>query len=722
MKDLIVIMPVYNEEGAIGGVLDSWVAKLDSMQLDYEIHPYNDGSKDRTADILAACVAKHPGKIVAHNKPNSGHGPTILQGYRENAEKAEWLFQIDSDDEMTPDSFDQLWNKRENCDFLTGQRDGRKQAIPRKIISAVSRLCVRIFYGKSVWDVNTPYRLMRSAAFKEIFEAIPADTFAPNVILSGMAARKKFRCFEMPVPQRDRQTGEVSIKKWKLFKAAVRSFTQTIRFSFTEQMGWAWWLAFSAVMISSLLAVCSWVHHHDSSVFVYVAQIMHRGGMPYIDVFDHKGPLLYWINYLSYFMGKYGVLLPQYLMWIAVFWAVWRWLKKELSATISCFALCIGAICAVWFNEHGGNLTETYAFPLILFPLLWLYDAAMGKKQFSLWKCFATGLCTGGILMLRPNMLAMPLTIALFLLVEAIRNKEWKLLGKQAFAGVSGLIITVLPFILWLVYKGALDDCWKCYILFNMEYARLHGVFPNLKNKLVFLTCRSYPFFLAGFFTLLSALQYFSEKVPDRKKVLFWNTVFLLISLVIFFVNPRYSHYFLPMIPALFLTCAIFAEKNLTPDAVRKTAYLIPLILMIFCCWINLPRIRNNFKYGFPEPNEEMQFFASYIGNETVSLKIYMAPQFRLIGNFETKARFILFGHTGIPLFRDAINQETLYPPDPFLLINKTWYEEKRYYEEPENGIWVPVAEKGDKILLRFMPGEKPAEHAPESQKTQTAQ
>ena len=716
MKDLIVVMPVYNEEGAIGSVLDSWVAKLDSMQLDYEIHPYNDGSKDRTADILAACAAKHPGKIVAHNKPNSGHGPTILQGYRENAEKAEWLFQIDSDDEMTPDSFDQLWNKRENCDFLTGQRDGRKQALPRKIISAVSRLSVRIFYGKSVWDVNTPYRLMRTAVFKEVFEAIPADTFAPNVILSGMAARKKFRCFEMPVPQRDRRTGEVSIKKWKLFKAAVRSFSQTIRFSFTEQMGWAWWLAFSVIMISSLLAVCSWRHEYDSAVFTWVAQVMHKGGMPYVDAMDHKGPLLYWINYLSYFMGKYGVLLPQYLMWIAIFWAVWRWLKKEWSAMIACFALCICS-CCITFSNQGGNYTETYAFPLILFPLLWLYDAAMGKKQFSLWKCFATGLCTGGILMLRPNMIAMPLTIALFLFVEAIRNKEGKLLGKQVLAGFSGLIVAVLPFILWLAYKGALDDCWKSYILFNIEYTRLYRPFPNLKNKLVFLTCRSYAFFLAGFFFLLSAGQYFSEKEPGRKKMLLWNTVFLLISLVILYMKPRYGHYYLPMVPALFLTCAIFAEKNLSTEALRKSAVLIPLILMTFCCWLNLPRIRNNFKNGFPEPNEEMQLFASYIGNNTVSLKVRNQPLYYSQGQFQTNSRYFLWWHKNNPVWRDGIIQEELYPPDPFLIQENNW----RVVPTPANGKWVLVVKTKHRSLYKLVPdSELPAE-VPEQKEKQPA-
>ena len=227
-------MPVYNEEGAIAAVLKKWTDQLDTMEIPsgYEIHAYNDGSKDRTAAILAECAETYSGKVCVHNKPNSGHGPTILQGYRENAERAEWLFQIDSDDEMGPEGFEQLWCKRENYDFLIGIRMGRKQALPRMIVSFVSRLSVRVFYGRSVWDVNTPYRLMRSSAFQEIYTMIPNDTFAPNVIISGMAARRKMRCFQFPVRQKDRQTGEVSIKKWKLLKAAAKSFWQTIAFRF----------------------------------------------------------------------------------------------------------------------------------------------------------------------------------------------------------------------------------------------------------------------------------------------------------------------------------------------------------------------------------------------------------------------------------------------------------------------------------------------------------
>lgn len=235
-EKLCVVMPVYNEEAAIGGVLEKWSRALDTLGIDYVIRPYNDGSKDASLAVMREFARQHPeARVEVCDKPNGGHGNTILTGYREAAANGfDWIFQIDSDDEMGPEKFNELWSRRADFDFLVGIRDGRVQALPRKIISFVSRCCVRLFYGrKTVWDVNTPYRLMRVSAFKEIFRTIPLTTFAPNVILSGMVARRGLAFFETRVPQHDRTTGEVSIKKWKLMKAAMKSFWQTVLFSFT---------------------------------------------------------------------------------------------------------------------------------------------------------------------------------------------------------------------------------------------------------------------------------------------------------------------------------------------------------------------------------------------------------------------------------------------------------------------------------------------------------
>ena len=229
MKDLNVIIPLYNEEEIIDTVLKKWSTLFESLKIDYTIHVYNDGSKDNSLEI-ANSFASNKKHICVHDKVNSGHGSTILQGYRENID-AEWLFQIDSDDEIGTNEFNHFWNSRQNYDFLIGLRIERNSPLIRKIITFITRLTVTLFYGIGIKDVNCPFRLMRTELFSKYINQIPAHYFAPNVIVSGIATKKKFRIFQAPVVFHSRTTGTVSIKKWQLIRAALSSFGQAVSFS-----------------------------------------------------------------------------------------------------------------------------------------------------------------------------------------------------------------------------------------------------------------------------------------------------------------------------------------------------------------------------------------------------------------------------------------------------------------------------------------------------------
>ncbi len=216
-----MVMPVYNEEDCIREVIDSWREVLTALGISYRLIVLNDGSKDHTAEKLAPLAGND--RLAIINKPNAGHGPTILQGYHLAVDLADWVFQCDSDDEMKAIHFPRLWEQRQNYDVLFGYRLQRKQNLGRKVISGVSRMTVRALFGRGVADVNTPYRLMRSAILRQIIDQIPDDTFAPNVIIAGAFARAKRRMANLPVPHEGRRTGAVSIVKWKLWKAACRA-------------------------------------------------------------------------------------------------------------------------------------------------------------------------------------------------------------------------------------------------------------------------------------------------------------------------------------------------------------------------------------------------------------------------------------------------------------------------------------------------------------------
>ncbi len=227
MLELVVVMPVYNEEECIVPVVASWRDELEALGINFRLIVLNDGSKDGTGAALQAFTNDEHIEIV--NKSNSGHGPTILLGYHKAVDLAAWVFQCDSDDEMPPDAFVAFWNRRHKYDALFAIRGGREQPLGRKVISAASRITVRVLFGRGVKDVNVPYRLMRSKMLQPIIAQIPDDTFAPNVIIAGVMARAKLRLINIRVPYRDRRTGTVSILKWKLWKVAFKSFWQTLR-------------------------------------------------------------------------------------------------------------------------------------------------------------------------------------------------------------------------------------------------------------------------------------------------------------------------------------------------------------------------------------------------------------------------------------------------------------------------------------------------------------
>jgi dolichol-phosphate mannosyltransferase len=230
MENLAVIMPIYNEEDIIETVINEWILELDKLEIDYKFFAYNDGSTDKTSEILRK-IADANSNLIVINQQNCWHGPTILKGYKDNAPNFSWIFQVDADREMKAEEFGKMWEKRSNYDFLMVIRKNRPQNLSRKIISLISRLCIWGFYGKGPWDVNSQYRLMRSEKFLEIFKKLSADTLSPNMILSGFVAKKKLKFYEHPVVCMQRQTGE-ALNKMKLIKTAIKSFWQTIIFSF----------------------------------------------------------------------------------------------------------------------------------------------------------------------------------------------------------------------------------------------------------------------------------------------------------------------------------------------------------------------------------------------------------------------------------------------------------------------------------------------------------
>ena len=220
--ELSLVVPVHNEAGVVAGVLTAWAAEVERLGIDYELRVYDDGSRDDTPRVLATLAARLPKLRVARHA-NMGHGPTILRGYREAL--GAWVFQLDSDDETGPESFEALWRRREDFDLLLGARAGRGGSVQRRLVTRAARAAVRLF-GRGITDVNTPYRLVRASALAMLLPRLSAGAFAPNVIMSAWAVRQDWRIYECPVPWRPRKVGAGSLLGWKLWRASARGAIQ----------------------------------------------------------------------------------------------------------------------------------------------------------------------------------------------------------------------------------------------------------------------------------------------------------------------------------------------------------------------------------------------------------------------------------------------------------------------------------------------------------------
>jgi dolichol-phosphate mannosyltransferase len=224
--ELTVVMPAFCEAEHIAAVVDGWCSTLDSQGIDYVLSVHDDGSYDGTLEVLRG-QARYQARIEVESHENRGHGPTILDGYRRA--RGEWIFQVDSDGEIAPDHFRKLWSRREGYDLVVGRRRRSSQRPARRLVTVMSRLTVRILFGGTIRDVNSPYRLMRGSALRRLLPRIPADAFAPNVILSGLAGREGLRVLEEEVPVQARASGRSSLTGWRLWGGAWRSLGDTVR-------------------------------------------------------------------------------------------------------------------------------------------------------------------------------------------------------------------------------------------------------------------------------------------------------------------------------------------------------------------------------------------------------------------------------------------------------------------------------------------------------------
>ena len=180
-----MVIPAYNEEAAIAGVIGEWGAALRSLRIDYRMIVVEDGSSDATGKILAELAAGDPVHIRGIAQRNAGHGAACRLGYGQAVlSDAAWVLQIDSDGQCEARNFAGFWDLRGAHDCVFGRRVSRGDGLGRRLVSAVCSAVAAALAGAMAGDANVPYRLMRRAALERALPAVAPAFELQNVALT----------------------------------------------------------------------------------------------------------------------------------------------------------------------------------------------------------------------------------------------------------------------------------------------------------------------------------------------------------------------------------------------------------------------------------------------------------------------------------------------------------------------------------------------------------
>ena len=221
-------------------------------------------------------------------------------------------------------------------------------------------------------------------------------------------------------------------------------------------------------LCSPLYPFNNWV---DANCFFTVGKSMLFGVVPYRDLYEQKGPLLYALYALAYPVSHrsfFGV----WLMEVAAAYAFLSLAYRSMALLMgrkSPPALLLSALLVYTAPSFlKGGSAEEFCLPLLMLSLYYGTSVLVQNRDLTCREAFLIGLSSGAVLWVKYSMLGF---YAGFILVPAwrmIREKRFLKLLKLLLLILAGVILASLPVLLYFWLNGALFDLWTAYFYNNI--------------------------------------------------------------------------------------------------------------------------------------------------------------------------------------------------------------------------------------------------------------
>ena len=224
---LYIVIPCYNEQEVLPITAPMFLQKINDLAAAGKISPesrvlfVNDGSKDRTWEIICDLAARDPHYAGICQSRNRGHQNAVLAGLMEAKSRCDITISIDCDGQDDINAMDAMVDAyRDGCDVVYGVRSKRDTDTFFKRFTAESFYKILNAMGAEVVFNHADYRLMSARVLEEF-----ARFREVNLFLRGMVPLVGFKSTCVTYERHERMAGESHYPLSKMLALAFDGIT-----------------------------------------------------------------------------------------------------------------------------------------------------------------------------------------------------------------------------------------------------------------------------------------------------------------------------------------------------------------------------------------------------------------------------------------------------------------------------------------------------------------
>ena len=203
MVELSVVIPVYNEEDNLPHLWPELLAVLEPLGLAFEILFVDDGSRDRSAELIRGFSDIDPRVRLVRLKANAGETAATDAGFK--AARGRLIVTMDADLQNDPHDIPALLSHLDRWDAVTGWRVNRGDgdSFVRRASSRIANRARNWLSDESIQDSGCTFRAFRRECLRGLVLYRGLHRFIPTLL-----KMRGYRVIEVPVRNRPRQFGQ----------------------------------------------------------------------------------------------------------------------------------------------------------------------------------------------------------------------------------------------------------------------------------------------------------------------------------------------------------------------------------------------------------------------------------------------------------------------------------------------------------------------------------